>query len=186
MNNKCFELDWSCGKYNNFIKNDEDRETLKEFMRSKYGQMRLAYKFASSYSNNPGLWFIGSNGITEIFSQMGLLDGKRLTLSSLDIEFEKVNYSTEKGLNNVRGCIVRFEFMEMMVIPQSFIPKKNRSESQAQSPTVRAENTTLGPNPPRNSLNFTRCHFSINFTINPSEPTSYGAKRLIIFSNTIN
>jgi hypothetical protein len=118
MNNKCFELDWSCGKYNNFVKNDEDRETLKEFMRSQYGQMRLAYKFASSYSNNPGLWFIGSNGITEIFSQMGLLDGKRLTLSSLDIEFEKVNYNTEKGLNNVRGCIVRFEFMEMMVTNQ--------------------------------------------------------------------
>jgi hypothetical protein len=124
MNNKCFELDWSCGKYNNFVKNDEDRESLKEFMRSQYGQMRLAYKFASSYSNNPGLWFIGSNGITEIFSQMGLLDGKRLTLSSLDIEFEKVNYSTEKGLNNVRGCIVRFEFMEMMVTNQPFIPKK--------------------------------------------------------------
>jgi hypothetical protein len=175
MDNKCFELDWSCGKYNNFIKNDEDRESLKEFMRSHYGQMRLAYKFASSYSNNPGLWFIGSNGMTEIFSQMGLLDGKLLTLSSLDIEFEKVNYSTEKGLHNVRGCIVRFEFMEMIVTPLSL--KKYRSESQVQSPTFRAQNTTPGRRRPRNSSPSTAFHFSTSFTITRSGSTSYGARR---------
>lgn len=55
------------------------------------------------------------NGITEILTQMGAIDGKLLNLSSLDIEFEKCNYTTEKGVNNSKGLQVRYEFMEMMV-----------------------------------------------------------------------
>lgn len=61
------------------------------------------------------LWCIGSNGITEILTQMGAIDGKLLNLSSLDIEFEKTNYTTEKNVNNSRGLLVRYEFMEMII-----------------------------------------------------------------------
>lgn len=34
---------------------------------------------------------------------MGLIDTKILALSSLDIEYGKVNYTTEKGVNNNKG-----------------------------------------------------------------------------------
>ena len=37
---QCFETDWECGKYNNFIKSDEDRDEVKELMRGYYNQMR--------------------------------------------------------------------------------------------------------------------------------------------------
>lgn len=77
--------------------------------------MRLCYKHCSSHSNMEKLWCLGNNTITDIFSQMGIIDGKSLSLSSQDIEFEKVTYNTEKNSNNNKGNLVRFEFMEMMV-----------------------------------------------------------------------
>ena len=82
LDSKCFEIDWECGKYNNFVKNDEDRETLKLVLQPFYSQMRKCYKHHSSFTKNDALWNIGSNAITDIFSQMGCIDGKILTLSS--------------------------------------------------------------------------------------------------------
>ncbi len=38
-----------------------------------------------------------------------------LTLSNLDIEFKKVNYTTTKDVFNSSGFLVRYEFMEIMV-----------------------------------------------------------------------
>jgi hypothetical protein len=113
--NKCFEVDWACGKYLNFIKDNDDRELTKEYMNSVYNPMRLCYKHVSSNSNMERLWCIGSNGITEIFSQLGVIDGNLLSLSNMDIEFKKVNYSTIKDVFNSTGFLIRYEFMEIMV-----------------------------------------------------------------------
>jgi hypothetical protein len=69
--NRCFEADWKSGKYANFIKNEEDRNNLKEYLRSVYKPMKDCYKVCSSHSNSDKLYAIGKNGITEIFQQMG-------------------------------------------------------------------------------------------------------------------
>lgn len=94
------------GKYNAFIKDDEDREATKEVMRKYYYQQKLCFKNFSSFSGLEKLWALGSNMITDIFNQMGLLETKILALSSLDIEFGKVVYSTEKGTNNSKNMLV--------------------------------------------------------------------------------
>ena len=46
---------------------------------------------------------------------MKLFDDNLLNLSSLDIEYEKVNFTKEKEQINNSKWIVRYEFMEMMI-----------------------------------------------------------------------
>ena len=46
---------------------------------------------------------------------MGLFENKLLSLSSLDIEYEKVNFTKEKEEINNKNWLVRYEFMEMML-----------------------------------------------------------------------
>lgn len=46
---------------------------------------------------------------------MGLFDAKLINFSSLDIEFEKVNFTKDKDANNNSKWLVRYEFMELMV-----------------------------------------------------------------------
>jgi hypothetical protein len=77
--NKCFETDWKCGKYLNFVKNEEDRNNLKEYLRGVYKPMKDCYKVCSSHASSDKLYAIGKNGITEIFQQMGMIDGKLLS-----------------------------------------------------------------------------------------------------------
>lgn len=48
---KCFEKDWSEGKYMNFVKDDDDRDNLKEVLRGYYKNLRECYHHCSSFSN---------------------------------------------------------------------------------------------------------------------------------------
>lgn len=115
LRNRCFETDWANGKYANFIKNEEDRAKVKEHCRKVYRILKDTYRIWSSHTPLEKLFGIGVNNYTELTAQMGVLSDKVINLSSLDIEFGKTNYTNEKGMNNNKNYLMRFEFMEMMV-----------------------------------------------------------------------
>merc|ERR1740139_84653 len=77
--------------------------------------MKMCYKHHSTFTPFERMHAIGTNGITEIANQMGLFENKLLSLSSLDIEYEKVNFTKEKEEINNKNWLVRYEFMEMML-----------------------------------------------------------------------
>ena len=115
MRNRCFETDWANGKYPNFIKNEEDRAKVKEHCRKVYRILKDTYRHWASHTPLDKLFGIGVNNYTELTAQMGVLSDKVINLSSLDIEFGKTNYTNEKGVNNNKNYLMRFEFLEMMV-----------------------------------------------------------------------
>lgn len=57
---KCFEKDWSLGKYLNFISDDEDREKTKEFLHSHYKIMKECYKHHSTFTSFERMYCIGN------------------------------------------------------------------------------------------------------------------------------
>ena len=89
-----------------------------------YRMIKNCYKHCASINAVGSLWCIGKNAITEILTQMGLLDGHLLTLSNLDIEYEKTNYSKLKFKNDTKAFMVRHNFLEMMVRLSSLIYSK--------------------------------------------------------------
>ena len=46
---KCFEFDWSNNKIAKFIKNDADREKIKNILRSNYKIYKDCYRYYSSF-----------------------------------------------------------------------------------------------------------------------------------------
>ena len=77
--------------------------------------LKDTYRHASSHTPLEKLFGVGLNTFTELASQMDFFENKIMNLSSLDIEFGKVNYTNVKGENNNKMYMMRFEFMEMMV-----------------------------------------------------------------------
>ena len=46
---KCFEFDWNNNKIAKFIKNDSDRENIKNILRDNYRNLKNCYRYYSSF-----------------------------------------------------------------------------------------------------------------------------------------
>ena len=60
LTKKCFEFDWSYGKYQNFIKDEEDLEKTKEVLWQHYKIMKNCYKYHSTFTPFERMYAIGT------------------------------------------------------------------------------------------------------------------------------
>lgn len=86
--NDCFEADWDRTKILRIVKNEEERERLKTYVRSVYKWFREVYKFTSGSDPMNDIFCIGVNVFSDLIisGTKSLVDGKSLKLSDLDLE----------------------------------------------------------------------------------------------------
>ena len=92
--NKCFEVDWENSKLPKFLAKDEhERETIKNLLRSNYALFRETYKYLSGIDPQKELFCIGVNVFSDTVQTYmpGLIDNQKLKLSDLDLEFIATN-----------------------------------------------------------------------------------------------
>jgi len=84
----CFEKDWGNTSVARIVKNEEERERLKTYVRSIYKWFREMYKFTSSCDPMNDIFCIGVNVFSDLVinGTPTLVDGKYLKLSDLDLE----------------------------------------------------------------------------------------------------
>ena len=88
---KCFELDWSRMKLPRAIKEDE-KEELKEFMRSKYKYFREVYKYLAGVDPIKELMCIGTNTFGGFAQELAnFVDMKTVKLADIDLEIISTN-----------------------------------------------------------------------------------------------
>jgi hypothetical protein len=89
---KCFDFDWQFTKIEKLIKNEEQINLCKTFLRKNYKYVREAYKHTSGELPIGRLPCIGS---TTFNLMMGacpdLVDGKILKFSDVDLEYVATN-----------------------------------------------------------------------------------------------
>lgn len=90
--NNCFEMDWSKTKVERLIKDDKERELLKQVVKAHYKWFRESYKYISGIDPQKDLFCIGSITFCDVIQQMGsMIDGVTLKLADLDLEFIATN-----------------------------------------------------------------------------------------------
>ena len=112
---RCFEFDLSVSRISGLSKTEDDRKDLIDFLWTQYRPIKEAYKALCCTSTVTSLWGLTSNGVTDFLTNTGIVDGKLLTLSACDIEFEKVNFSEKKHKYDQKGVLVRHKFLELLV-----------------------------------------------------------------------
>ena len=63
---RCFEFDWKSGVFDRIIKNDTDREVVKNYLRYKYKYIRECYKHLASVSPAGNVPSVGMNPFSEL------------------------------------------------------------------------------------------------------------------------
>ena len=130
-----FEIDWSCCKIPKLIKDQEELEKVKAFLKSKYKYFREAYKFLGGISP-AGLYpSIGSNTVTDLVSQWNeIVDNQTLNLSDIDLEFVATNAGVKNNPRNPERQLVRYQLMEFFVrIAKTKFVKSKIWENMAQA-----------------------------------------------------
>ena len=91
--NDCFEMDWNRTKVLRIVKNDEEREKLKTYVRSVYKWFREMYKFTAGSDPMNDIFCIGLNVFSDLIISVikTIVDGKCLKLSDLDLERIQTN-----------------------------------------------------------------------------------------------
>ena len=73
------------------------------------------YKQYAGYSPCNGVPCIGKNSWQEIITDLGVVDGKALQLSHVDVEFEATNSGMKNNPYNPPRWLVRYQIMEVFV-----------------------------------------------------------------------
>ena len=117
---KWFEEDWGNSNMEKIIKDEFDRNKVKEYLNSIYIPIRETYKYyaGSSYVNNVPA--VGSNIITDLLTSSNTLDYKLLKLADIGVDFIATNVGQKppdpqwRHLNPDR-LLVRDEFMQIFI-----------------------------------------------------------------------
>jgi hypothetical protein len=120
---KCFEFDWKTGVFDKIIKDNNEREIIKMFLRSNYHYVRECYKHLSSVSPNGNVPSIGMNMISELMLKArDFVDYSSIKLSDVDLAFISTNAATARvyqfraeECNNPERQLIRFQFLEILV-----------------------------------------------------------------------
>jgi NLR family CARD domain-containing protein 3 len=112
---QCFEFDWEWGRIPNMIKNTEEQQKVKKFLKQHYRLMREWYRYYAG--NNPWgiLPCIGQNAFNELISTTGIVDHNKMKLSDIDFEFIVTKSGYQKTEMNPERWLVRYQFMEIFV-----------------------------------------------------------------------
>ena len=117
---KCFEEDYANSNISRIIKDEYDRNKVKEFLQSIYIPMRETYKYYAGTSYVKNVPSIGSNAMTELLTNANVIDNKMLKMADVDIDFIATNVGQKppdpkwRYLNPDR-LLVRDEFMQIFV-----------------------------------------------------------------------
>ena len=115
--NDCFEMDWNRTKVARIVKNDEEREKLKTYIRSIYKWFREMYKFFSGSDPMDDIFCIGTNVFSDLVINVipSMIDGKYLKLSDLDLERIQTNANETNSKFNPKNNLVRHNFLEVFI-----------------------------------------------------------------------
>ena len=99
---KCFEFDWKCSRIPRLIKNQDDLASLHQLLKENYASIMSQYKYYSALSPAADVYSISSNSFNEFLMQSTkILDGQRLKLRDLDLQFVATN--TSQGTRKADG-----------------------------------------------------------------------------------
>jgi hypothetical protein len=113
---RCFELDWSRTKIERLIKDPEQLDKVKNLCRHNYKWFRESYKFITAVDPQKDLLCISTIVFGDTVMQMdGMVDGKTLKLSDLDLEFIATKAQNIQGKQNPERALVRHNWMEIFV-----------------------------------------------------------------------
>ena len=130
---KCFEFDWSNCKIPKIVKDPNELEEIRLFLKDNYKPIRETYKFYAGISPCGIIPCIGQNVLNDIVNKSNIVDGNNLKLSDVDFEF----IATKAGIKNVtlnpERWLVRYQFMEVFVriaLHKYFKQQKDTNESE--------------------------------------------------------
>jgi hypothetical protein len=113
--NKCFEQDWEMTKIPRVIKNAEELQKVKSFLKMNYRCIREIYKYYSAVSPTGQVFSIGNNVFSDIMSNFdGIVDNNTLKLADIDLEFVSTNAGPKTGNpRNPDRSLIRFQITEI-------------------------------------------------------------------------
>jgi hypothetical protein len=94
----CFEFDWGCSKIQRFVKNDYDRQKLKEYIRGHYQQLKDIYRYYSTFGYQPPLVEVSCipfNYFMKFVNLIGVIDGELLKATDLEIDLISIKNNIE-------------------------------------------------------------------------------------------
>lgn len=110
----CFEFDWKCSKISNFIRSQDEQNSLKTVLRSNYALIKTSYKILSAYSGSD-VFSIGSNILNDFLNQCKIYDSF-YAISDFGVNLTSTLVQKEKGqIYNPGNSLVRYEFLEILV-----------------------------------------------------------------------
>lgn len=114
---KCFEFDWECSKLPKIIKDDTDRAQIRKYLNGIYKHLREAYKAHAAIAPAGQVFSIGTNVFSEMMQKSnGVLDGKLLKMSDIDLEFVATNAGPKKNNAMIpERQMIRYQSMEVLV-----------------------------------------------------------------------
>lgn len=116
----CYETDWSLTKLPVFIpktlKDETTAAAVKEALRPHYRKIREVYKYYSAIAPQGRIMCVGAGVLTEMVRDCpGLIDGKTLNMTDLDICIIACNGGVKKNPLNPLQAIVRHQMLEVLV-----------------------------------------------------------------------
>lgn len=110
----CFEFDWKLSKLTTMIKNPLQQTQLFELLKSDYKQIYHCYKYLSALSGYD-VFAIGVNVLNEYLQLWKVFDGL-YRISDLGVNWSACVVAKDKKQGfGIGNCIVRFQFMEILV-----------------------------------------------------------------------
>ncbi|EGR33095.1 leucine rich repeat protein [Ichthyophthirius multifiliis] len=113
--NKCFDFDWDNSKIPQKVKNKEDQELLKQFLREKYKLIKDAYKHFATFNPIQDIWCIQNAPWLEFISQLKIIDQK-VKDADINLKWTATISGGDKGnIRNPERGISRHQLMEVLV-----------------------------------------------------------------------
>lgn len=112
---KCFEYDWDHTKIPKIIKNHEELEKVKNYLKSKYKCIREVYKYYAGINPCSYIPSIGQNAFNEIINLTTIVDGNICKFSDIDFEFIATKAGNKNIQLNPERWLVRYQFMEIFI-----------------------------------------------------------------------
>ena len=110
-------MDWGRSKMDRIVKNEEQLEQLKNYLRSIYKYFREMYKYMAGVDPMKDLPCIGTNAFSDLCSNglPTLIDGRMLALKDLDLERIQTNANDIQAKFNPKEKLIRHNFLEVFV-----------------------------------------------------------------------
>lgn len=97
------------------IKDTDELEAVKHYLKGKYKMLREIYKYYAAVSPAGNVFSIGNNVLSDIINSMGdIVDGVTIKLADIDLEFVSTNAALKKTSHlNPERFLVRYQMIEI-------------------------------------------------------------------------